>query len=39
MRFQSAYGLNDGLVVLCLGVTSPNESIGVALDGTDATWY
>ena len=34
----AAYGLNDGIVLLCLGVTSLTESQGAALDGTEAHW-
>lgn len=32
------YGMNDGLVLLCLGVTSLDSSTGAPLDGTDASW-
>lgn len=34
----AAYGLNDGIVLLCLGVTSLTESSGAPLDDTQATW-
>ncbi|MDP3561043.1 MAG: hypothetical protein Q8R83_02545, partial [Legionellaceae bacterium] len=32
------YGLNDGLVILCLGVSRLEDSTGAPLDGTDAAW-
>ncbi|MGV3739674.1 MAG: hypothetical protein ACO1N3_00060, partial [Gammaproteobacteria bacterium] len=34
----AAYGLNDGIVLLCLGVSSLTESNGASLDGTEANW-
>ena len=34
----AAYGLNDGVVVLCLGVTALTESEGAPLDDTEANW-
>ena len=34
----STYGLNDGVALLCLGVSAFSSSLGTALDGTTATW-
>ena len=34
----AAYGLNDGVVVLCLGVATLTDSVGAPLDGTEITW-
>jgi hypothetical protein len=34
----AAYGLNDSVVVLCLGVESLSQPTGAPLDGSDAVW-
>jgi hypothetical protein len=34
----ATYGLNDGVVVLCLGVASLTDSSGAPMDGTEANW-
>ena len=34
----ASYGLNDGVVVFCLGIASLSDAMGAPLDGTEAVW-